>query len=72
MPYTNLRSEMDKRGVTVTEISRGLGMRRATVSDKINGKFKFYYDEVKEIRERYFPDCEIEYLFSIEGEGIEA
>lgn len=66
MPYTNLRSKMTERGVTVTDISRGLKMRRATVSDKINGRFRFYYDEAQKIKEMFFPDCDIEYLFDRE------
>ncbi|WP_051459462.1 helix-turn-helix domain-containing protein [Paenibacillus zanthoxyli] len=74
MPYTNLRSEMEKRGVTISDISRGLKMRRATVSDKIHGKYRFYYDEVQKIKNEFFPDCEIEYLFStdIEKEGAQS
>lgn len=68
MPYANLRSEMEKRGVTISDISRGLNMRRATISDKIHGKFRFYYDEVQMIKKEFFPDCEIEYLFSVETE----
>ncbi|WHX35297.1 XRE family transcriptional regulator [Paenibacillus polymyxa] len=64
MLYRNLRSEMKKKGVTISDISRDLKMRRGTVSDKVHGRFRFYYDEAQMIKNKFFPECEIEYLFS--------
>ncbi|MNW52398.1 hypothetical protein D3C74_299160 [compost metagenome] len=66
MLYRNLRSEMKKKGVTISDISRDLKMRRGTVSDKVHGRFRFYYDEAQMIKNKFFPECEIEYLFSTE------
>lgn len=66
MLYTNLSVEMEKRGVTISTISRALNMRRSTVSDKLHGNFRIYYDEAKKIKNEFFSDCDMEYLFSTE------
>ncbi|MEC0092856.1 helix-turn-helix domain-containing protein [Paenibacillus macquariensis] len=62
--YENLRAEMKRKKVLISDLATALGTRRATVSDKINGKSRFYYDEASGIKKIFFPDCEIEYLFS--------
>lgn len=59
----NLRAEMAREGVTMVDISKALGLRYATISDKINGKSRFYYDEAVRVKDLFFPDCTIEYLF---------
>ncbi|MED1267407.1 hypothetical protein P4U03_12370 [Bacillus mycoides] len=64
--YPNLRAEMARKGIVITQISSHLNLRYATVSDKINGKFRFYYDEALEIKETFFPDHNLEYLFEFE------
>ncbi|KAB0445957.1 hypothetical protein CH334_17460 [Lysinibacillus sp. VIA-II-2016] len=64
--YPNLRAEMVRKGIVITQISSHLNLRYATVCDKINGKFRFYYDEALEIKETFFPDHNLEYLFEFE------
>lgn len=61
--YSNLRAEMARKGIKVKDLAELLGVRRTTVSDKINGKYRFYYDEAKKIKETFFPDLDLEYLF---------
>lgn len=61
--YRNLRAEMARSNVTIRDLATRLGMRYATLSDKINGHFRFYYDEALQIKNEFFPDCELEYLF---------
>lgn len=61
--YQNLRLEMMKRNVTVTDIAKELGKRRATIGDKINGKYRIYIDEAFAIKKKFFPESTIEYLF---------
>lgn len=63
----NLRAEMARYGVTIGDIADFLGVRYATVSDKINGRYRFYYDEAVRIKNRFFPECDIEYLFANDG-----
>lgn len=61
--YCNLKAEMARKGIKVKDIADLLGVRRATASDKINGKYRFYCDEAIKIKETFFSDLNIDYLF---------
>lgn len=61
--YKNLRAEMARHGVTVRQIAELLGVRFATVSDKLNGRSRFFTDEAIRIKQHFFPNCSLEYLF---------
>lgn len=61
--YQNLRAEMARKGLTIQDLANTLGVRYATACDKLNGKYRFYYDEAKKIKDVHFPECDIEYLF---------
>ncbi len=59
----NLRAEMSRNEITIEQISTHLGVRYMTVCDKINGKYEFRISEALKIRQKFFPNCTIEYLF---------
>lgn len=61
--YHNLKAEMARKGIKVKDIADLLKVRRATASDKINGKYRFYCDEAIKIKKTFFPDLSIDYLF---------
>lgn len=61
--YRNLKAEMARSGITMVDISEYLDVRYATVNDKVNGKYRFYYDEAYAIKKRFFDDIPMEYLF---------
>jgi len=61
--YHNLKAEMARQGIKVKDIAELLEVRRATVSDKINGKYRFYCDEAIKIKKVFFPHLSIDYLF---------
>ncbi len=61
--YMNLRAEMARNDVTIGDIAKVLDVRYATICDKLNGRFRFYYDEALKIKKHFFPDCSLEYLF---------
>ncbi|UUZ80679.1 helix-turn-helix domain-containing protein [Paenibacillus sp. P26] len=63
LQYRNLRAEMARNGVTITQIAKLLGVRFATVSDKLNGRSRFFCDEAILIKRHFFQDCLLEYLF---------
>lgn len=67
--YKNLQGAMKQKGITSTQISELLEVRLATVSDKINGKSRFYFHEAIKIKKVFFPEYEIEFLFDFEGEA---
>ena len=50
--YPNLRAEMARR-IMITQISSHLKLRHATVSDKINGKFRFIMMKLLKLRKLF-------------------
>ena len=63
--YNRLLETMKKKSVTTTQIANLLGCRIATASDKLNGVVEcgFYFDEAVKIKQVFFPEYDIEYLF---------
>jgi predicted transcriptional regulator len=61
--YSNLRVEMFKKNVTVTDIAKTLKKRRSTIGDKINGKYRMHVDEAFAIKDAFFPESTVDYLF---------
>lgn len=62
--YPNLEKEMIEKKITKISISKLLKLRYATILDKFSGKSRFFYDEAKKIKDEFFPEIEIEYLFN--------
>ncbi|OAT74863.1 DNA-binding protein [Parageobacillus thermoglucosidasius] len=54
---------MARKGITKKDLARSLNLRYPTVVDKTNGKSRFYLDEAIKIKETFFPDLDLEYLF---------
>lgn len=55
---------MSRLGIKQIDIAKLLGVREATISDKMNGKSTFDIDEAFLIKKTFFPDLTIDYLFS--------
>ena len=64
--YMNLRAEMARGNIDMFDIAKHLNVRYATVCDKMNGKYRFYYDEALDIKNKFFPKYSLEYLFESE------
>jgi transcriptional regulator with XRE-family HTH domain len=62
--FINLKIEMMKRGVTVKDLSERIGISSKTYSNKMNGTSEFTRKEMYTIRDLFFPDKSIEYLFA--------
>jgi len=60
--YINIKIKFLENKITVDEAAARLGLHRNTLANKINGKAKFYIDEIEQLQQLYFPDCSIEYL----------
>lgn len=60
----NLRAEMVRHGVSVTDIAKEIGRSDRTVRDKIKGKGEFSMPEAEAIRNAFFPEMSLEYLFA--------
>lgn len=66
MPYLNLKGEMGKKDVTMESMSKLLKIHRNSVANKVNGDSSFSIDESIKLRNQFFPDLELEYLFKKE------
>ena len=64
--YINLEAEMVRKGLSKKDIAEILGIRIATVYNKLSGKHPFTLDEALKIRNKHFPDFTLEYLFYTE------
>ena len=62
--YPNLNAEMGRYNITQKSICNILGISSSTLSDKMTGKKDFKLSECKKIKENYFKNLCIDYLFS--------
>lgn len=67
--YKNLMAEMARKGISKKDLAEFLKMRYPTIVDKTNGKSRFYLDEAFKIRNKFFPDCDLNYLFEVKKEN---
>jgi transcriptional regulator with XRE-family HTH domain len=61
--YPNLRAEMARKNVTQVQLADFLGIRTATLSEKMSGKYPFTFDECLKIKEFLNVDMPVEELF---------
>lgn len=66
--YPNLDAEMTLRGIKRKDLAWLFNNRRATVSEKLNGKTPIMLDEAFKIKLHYFPNLSIDYLFASRNE----
>ena len=64
MEYGNLKAEMTRRHILINELSRVTGKSRSAVSKNLNGFGSFTVDEAMAIRDAFFPEVSIDYLFT--------
>lgn len=62
--FKNLKAEMGRNSIKAKDLARALNVREATISFKMNGKSDFTFSEAKQIKETFFPNLDIEYLFA--------
>lgn len=61
--FPNLRAEMARCGVTATDLSRVAHKTNRSIRDKIGGRGDFTLTEIYAIRDTFFPEMTLEYLF---------
>lgn len=66
--YPVLIGEMAKRGIKKITVAQSLGMCDKALRNRLNGKTKFTWPEVKTIRRRFFPDMTADELFATADE----
>lgn len=67
--YSNLSNAMKLKKITFKQVAELLGCQLNTVSDKVDGtvKYGFSIDEAMAIKNVFFPEYDIEYLFCREN-----
>jgi predicted transcriptional regulator len=60
----NLSAEMARYGVSILDIESILGCTERTVRNKLNGVTEFSIGEAFALRDTFFPNMRLEYLFA--------
>lgn len=61
--YENLRGEMARKNLRITDLAAALEITRATLGKKLARKYPLTLDEAFILRDTFFPECTLEYLF---------
>lgn len=69
MQCLNLKGEMAKRSVKVEDIANVLQIHRNSASNKINGDTSFSIDEAVKVKEAFFPELSLKFLFEKQEVG---
>lgn len=64
--YKNLLAEMARRGINNIQIAKAIGINPSTLSAKLNSYDRLKLCEAEKIKNTFFPDMSIEYLFATE------
>lgn len=66
--YPNLAAEMARKGITITELSKELGVTRSTLYEKLKGKIRLSLEDMQAIKAALNDDSlTLDYLF----EGVD-
>lgn len=68
--FKNLRAEMAREGLTIRAISNKLGITDKTFRSKLHGKTEFTRSEMVKLRNTFFSNLTIEYLFEFVDKAI--
>lgn len=66
----NLEAEMKRKKISRSDIASLLGLSYRTIHSRFNGESEWGYSECVKVRDTYFPDKSLDYLFATE-EGSE-
>lgn len=61
--YPNLRAEVARKGLTMKELAKRIGIGESTMNQKLNGKYAFTLDEAVLIRDVLEVDIPLDVLF---------
>ena len=64
--YRVLNGKITERGILRRDIAKSIGISSRAFRNKMTGVAPFTWDEVTLIRQKYFPDCSLEQLFTVE------
>ena len=61
--YSNLRAEVVRKGLKISDLAKEIGLTNTGMSQRINGKIRFTFDEAKQIKDALGVDMTLEELF---------
>ena len=64
--YRILNGKITERVILRRDIAQSIGVSSRAFRNKMTGVAPFTWDEVTLIRQKYFPDCSLEQLFTVE------
>ena len=64
--YPNLRAEMGRKNLGIVEMATELKFNRDTLARKLSKKSQIDLAEAFDIQEKFFPECDLRYLFAME------
>ena len=62
----NLEAEMKRNKISRSDIANLLGLSYRTIHSRFNGESEWGYVECVKVRDAYFPDKTLDYLFETE------
>lgn len=68
--FPNLAAEMSRIGVFPSDIATEVNLSPQTVRGKINDQYPWIDDEMKKIRDKWFPGMTLDYLFYCENDPV--
>lgn len=67
----NLEAEMKRNKISRSDIANLLGLSYRTIHSRFNGESEWGYTECVKVRDAYFPDKSLDYLFATDETGSE-
>lgn len=67
----NLEAEMKRNKISRSDIANLLGLSYRTIHSRFNGESEWGYAECVKVRDTYFPDKTLDYLFVTDETGSE-
>lgn len=64
---SNLEAEMKRKGISRSDIARTLNVSYRTIHSKFNGESEWSYADCVKVRNKYFPNMLLEYLFRLDS-----
>lgn len=61
--HSNLEAEMKRKKISRIDLAKTIGCSYRTINSRFSGESRWVYDECVTIRDEYFPDMELNYLF---------
>jgi hypothetical protein len=62
----NLEAEMKRNKISRSDIANLLGLSYRTIHSRFNGESEWGYSECVKVRDAYFPNMTLDYLFETE------